>query len=148
MRIARLTPAGQAAWRALRPGRVTSRATGTLARYFTDTGLAHPVPPPVRAAPDVTVIIPVFDRADQLDRCLTGLGGEHPVIVIDDASGDQAAVARVAGRHGARLIRREVNGGPGAARNTGLAALPKPARPPGKTHQRRTGQRADRVRGQ
>ncbi|HET9896910.1 MAG TPA: mycofactocin biosynthesis glycosyltransferase MftF [Streptosporangiaceae bacterium] len=123
VRIARLTPAGQAAWRELRDGLVTSRATGALARYLTDTGLAHPVPPARQTAPEVTVIIPVRDRADLLGRCLTALGCDYPVLVVDDASADPVAVARVAARHGARLIRREVNGGPGAARNTGLAAL-------------------------
>jgi mycofactocin glycosyltransferase len=123
VRIARLTPAGQAAWRELEPGRVTSPATGVLARYLTDTGLAHPVPPAPKAAATVTVIVPVRDRADQLGRCLTALGDDHPVIVVDDASRDQAAVARVAAAHGAKLIRRDVNGGPGAARNTGLVVL-------------------------
>jgi mycofactocin system glycosyltransferase len=122
VRIARLTPAGQAAWRDLRPGHVTSRATGVLARYLTDTGLAHPVPPATAATPVVTVIVPVRDRADQLGRCLTALGGDHQVTVVDDGSVDQAAVAGVAAEHGAKLIRREVNGGPAAARNTGLAA--------------------------
>ena len=42
-------------------------------------------------------------------------------MVVDDASRDQAAVERVAADHGAKLIRRDVNGGPAAARNTGLA---------------------------
>jgi mycofactocin glycosyltransferase len=121
VRIARLTPAGQAAWRELRPGRVTSVATGALARYFTDTGLAHPVPPAGPARIEVTVIIPVRDRLDMLDRCLAAVGRDQPVIVVDDASRDPAAVARVTARHGARLIRRDLNGGPGAARNTGLA---------------------------
>jgi hypothetical protein len=45
-----------------------------------------------------------------------------PVIVVDDASADPAAIAAIAAAHGARVIRRPVNGGPGAARNTGLAA--------------------------
>jgi mycofactocin system glycosyltransferase len=123
VRIARLTPAGQSAWRELEPGRVTSRATGVLARYLTDTGLAHPVPPAPQAAPVVTVIVPVRDRADLLKRCLTALGNEHPIIVVDDASLEPAAVAEVAAQHGAKLIRRDINGGPGAARNTGLAVL-------------------------
>jgi mycofactocin glycosyltransferase len=121
VRVARLTPAGQAAWRQLEGRRlVTSRATGALARYFTDTGLAHPVPPVGYAVPAVTVIVPVRDRAGLLDRCLAALGGEHRVIVVDDASADPVAVAQVAARHKAKLIRREINGGPAAARNTGL----------------------------
>ena len=121
VRVARLTPAGQAAWRKLKPGGVSSRATGALARYLTDTGLAHPVPPAPAAARVVTMIVPVRDRADLLGHCLAGLGADHRVVVVDDASRDPGAIARVAARHGARLIRREVNGGPAAARNTGLA---------------------------
>ena len=144
VRVARLTPAGQAACQDLlgagqqehsagqgtlpspRPpgtsgvARVTSRAAGALARYFTDTGLAHPVPPAGYPVPAVTVIVPVRDRADLLERCLAALGGDQPVIVVDDASLDAAAVAEVAARHGAKLIRREINGGPAAARNAGL----------------------------
>ncbi|HEY3907072.1 MAG TPA: mycofactocin biosynthesis glycosyltransferase MftF [Streptosporangiaceae bacterium] len=123
VRVARLTPAGQAAWSELRSGRVTSRATGSLARYFTDTGLAHPVPPELPARPDVTVIVPARDRTDLLERCLAALGDEHQVIVVDDASADPEAVALVTASHRAKLIRREINGGPGAARNTGLAAV-------------------------
>jgi mycofactocin system glycosyltransferase len=125
VRIARLTPAGQAAWRDLRAAeRVTSKATGVLARYFTDTGLAHPVPREPSTAPvDVTVIVPARDRTGLLERCLAALGDRHPVIVVDDGSSDPEAVALVTGRHGTKLIRREVNGGPAAARNTGLAAV-------------------------
>ena len=123
VRIARLTPAGQVAWRELRSGRVTSKATGALARYFTDTGLAHPVPPESSTGPDVTVIVPARDRTDLLERCLAALGGQVPVIVVDDGSCDPEAVALVTGRYGAKLIRREVNGGPAAARNTGLATV-------------------------
>jgi mycofactocin glycosyltransferase len=91
--------------------------------------------------PTVTVVIPVRDRHAELARCLAGLradppagrapvsrsahgaGGSAPVvIVVDDASADPGAIAAIAAAHGARVIRRPVNGGPGAARNTGLAA--------------------------
>jgi len=52
-----------------------------------------------------------------------GSRGSGPVvIVVDDASADPGAIAAIAAAHGARVIRRPVNGGPGAARNTGLAA--------------------------
>jgi len=87
--------------------------------------------------PAVTVVIPVRDRHAELDRCLSGLRAAPaaapspatptqahlpPVIVVDDASADSAAIAGIAAKYGARVIRRPVNGGPGAARNTGLAA--------------------------
>jgi mycofactocin system glycosyltransferase len=71
----------------------------------------------------VTVLIPVYGRAEALDRCLAALGASCAVVVVDDASPDPAAIATVVAAHGARLIRRETNGGPAAARNTGLAAV-------------------------
>jgi mycofactocin system glycosyltransferase len=42
------------------------------------------------------------------------------VVVVDDGSRDPHAVAEVAARFDAKLLVRNVNGGPGAARNTGL----------------------------
>ncbi len=75
---------------------------------------------------DVTVVIPVRDRQAELVRCLAGLARMPRVIVVDDCSADPAAIARVASEAGARVLRRMVNGGPGAARNTGLAAADTP----------------------
>ncbi len=102
-----------------------------LARRLLDIGIAHPTlddpPSAERPGPDeVTVIIPVRDRAAELARCLAGLAGASRVIVVDDGSADQAAVSRVAGAAGASVLRRPVNGGPAAARNTGLAAADTP----------------------
>ncbi|UUV28657.1 mycofactocin biosynthesis glycosyltransferase MftF [Amycolatopsis roodepoortensis] len=119
-RVLRLTAAGQAAWRVLDAGPVTTAATGVLARRLTDAGLAHPVPPAQDGPPGVTIVVPVRDRAELLARCLAGLGSRHPVLVVDDGSADPAAIAAVAAAHGAKLVCRDVNGGPGAARNTGL----------------------------
>ncbi len=70
----------------------------------------------------MTVVIPVRDRHAELARCLAGLRDLPHVIVVDDASADPAAIKRIAAGHGAAVIHRPVNGGPGAARNTGLAA--------------------------
>ena len=114
--------AGRARRTARRAGQLSGRRR-SLARRLTDAGLAHPRPPAVAAAPDVTVLIPVRDRQLELDRCLAALGGAYPVLVVDDGSADQAATAAVAARHGATLIRRPVAGGPASARNTGLAAI-------------------------
>jgi GT2 family glycosyltransferase len=122
-RAMRLSAAGRAALAELRAGPVGSAAAGLLARRLTDAGLAHPRPPQVSGEVDVTVLIPVRDRAAELDRCLAAVGPEHRVIVVDDGSADEAAIAAVAARHGADLLRRPASGGPGAARNTGLAAV-------------------------
>jgi mycofactocin glycosyltransferase len=72
---------------------------------------------------DVTVVIPVRDRHAELARCLSGLQDLPHVIVVDDASADPLAISRIAAGHGAAVIRRPVNGGPAAARNTGLGAV-------------------------
>ncbi len=123
VRIFRLTPAGQAAWRELQAGPVASRSAGLLARQLTDAGLVHPQPPAPSSAPDVTVVIPVRDRAAMVERCLAALGCRYPVVMVDDGSRDPLAMAHIAARHGATLIRRTANGGPGAARNTALESV-------------------------
>jgi mycofactocin glycosyltransferase len=156
IRVLKLTAAGArhvAGWWSGTPVSDHPRARA-LARRLLDAGIAHPVG--FAGAPkgpaDVTVVIPVRDRQAELARCLAGLsggsggaggsGGEDSppesggsrgvvppgvtVIVVDDASGDGAAVARIAAAAGARALRRPVNGGPGAARNTGLAAADTP----------------------
>jgi mycofactocin glycosyltransferase len=125
-RVMRLTAAGAAALEELRAGPVRSAAAGQLARRLTDGGLAHPIPPSDTANPDaasVTLIIPVRDRAAMLERCLAATGGPYPVVVIDDASADPGAIAAIAARHGAAIIRRAASGGPAAARNAGLAGI-------------------------
>jgi mycofactocin system glycosyltransferase len=124
----------------------------TLARRLLDAGIAHPdftvrggprdEPGSVAARPggdpgeaavargapgspataDVTVVIPVRDRHAELARCLSGLRDLAHVIVVDDASADPLAIKRIAAEGGAAVIHRPVNGGPGAARNAGLAA--------------------------
>lgn len=123
-RMLRLLPAGQAALTQLERRRVDSPTTGHLARRLTDAGVAHPLPPAVTVdARDVTVIIPVRDRADMLTRCLEALSGGHRVLVVDDGSRDAHRLAAVCAEHDVTLVRREHNGGPAAARNTGLAHL-------------------------
>jgi mycofactocin glycosyltransferase len=98
-----------------------------LARRLLDAGLAHP-DPPRRGHPsgEVTVIVPVHGRADQLARCLGALARDLTTIVVDDGSPDGAAIAAVAERFGARCVRHRENRGASAARNTGLelAATP------------------------
>ena len=80
----------------------------------------HARPRCAAGAADVTIVIPVRDRAALLDRCLAALDGPYPVVVVDDGSRAPDAVAAVAAAHGATLVRRPANGGPSAARNTGL----------------------------
>ncbi len=123
LRIMRLSEAGRAAMTELTDGPIHSTRAGTLARRLTDAGAAHPRPPRRTEPIDLTVIIPVKDRADMLAQCLAALGRRYPVVVVDDASRDGQAVAAVANAHGARLVVRQINGGPAAARNTGVAEV-------------------------
>ena len=122
-RVLRLSPAGQRAYASLESGTVTTPAAATLARKLTDAGIMHPRPPAPTRPLDATVVIPVKDRSALLDRCLTALGRDYPVIVVDDGSRDPHTTAEVAARHGAKVIHRAVCGGAGAARNTGLAEV-------------------------
>jgi mycofactocin glycosyltransferase len=150
IRVLRLSPAGArhvAGWWEGAPvsGYPKARA---LARRLLDTGIAHPrldrgpaqepgvaaqepgvaaqEPGVAAQEPEVTVVVPVRDRHAELARCLAGLGGRLRVIVVDDGSGDPAAIRSVAAAAGAGVVRRPVNGGPAAARNTGLAAAETP----------------------
>ena len=127
-RILTLTPDGARALDALVAGGSADTATRTLAGRLVAGGMAHPRRPtvpdaPTSDAPKVTVVVPVRDRVDSLERCLASLGRDVPVVVVDDASDDPASVAAVCRRHGARLVRRAVNGGPGAARDSATGSV-------------------------
>ncbi|MFI0350292.1 mycofactocin biosynthesis glycosyltransferase MftF [Actinomadura sp. 9N407] len=96
-----------------------------LARRLLDHGLANPVPAARPGSHDVTVVIPAFGRADELDGTLAAIKG-LPAIVVDDGSPDPEPLRRTAAAHGARLIRHPRNRGPAAARNTGLRLVETP----------------------
>jgi glycosyltransferase involved in cell wall biosynthesis len=78
---------------------------------------------PPRTSLDVSVIVPTIGRRVLLERTLQALldqtlePGRYEVIVVDDASSGtyEWLPDRV------RLVRRTARGGPGGARNTGLA---------------------------
>ena len=105
----------------LRPGALPDGiATGDLARRLLDGNLADPVlddVPPLDPA-DLTVVLPVHGRADELDRALEAL---RPLrcLVVDDAS-------PVPLTPDAEVIRLEENVGPAGARNAGLAEVSTP----------------------
>ncbi|CAN5140810.1 mycofactocin biosynthesis glycosyltransferase MftF [soil metagenome] len=106
---------------------VSDQASAKLADRLVATNLARPALaslPPVLPT-EMTVVVPVRDRPEQLDRCL---GALHPlpVIVVDDASHDPASVEAVAQRHRATLVSLDRNVGPAAARNAGLMRVTTP----------------------
>lgn len=96
-----------------------------LLRSLLSAGLVHPV---VRAdwgsSIEVTVVVPAYGEVTGLPELLRSVRrarDEIEIIVVDDGSGPTAAraIAEVADRHGATLLRHEINRGPAAARNTG-----------------------------
>jgi mycofactocin glycosyltransferase len=126
-RMLRLGPAGTRHVAAWWDGEPVPGSPGAqaLARRLLWTGIAHPVPEGGPGPAEVTVVVPVRDRPAELALCLRGLA-EYRVIVVDDGSRDPGAVAAVAAAAGARCVHRAVNGGPAAARNTGLGAVETP----------------------
>lgn len=121
--VMRLAPA---AAERLMEGRVTvtDAVSAHLADRLVASNIAHPdVRGLATASPgEFTVVVPVRDRPEQLDRCLASLT-PLTVVVVDDASRDPQPVAAVAQRHGARLIRLTENIGPAGARNAGLGEV-------------------------
>ena len=78
-------------------------------------------------APTVSVVIPLYNKASFVERAITSALEQRftpeEIIVVDDGSTDSGPeiVECLAELNGCiRLVRRE-NGGPGAARNSGLA---------------------------
>ncbi len=106
--------------------------TAALAARLLDTGIGHPdLAAAGGPAAEVTVVVPVRDRPEQLDRLLAALRADPatravPVVVVDDGSLDPAGTAAVVRAHGARLLRHDAARGPAGARNAGLRAARTP----------------------
>jgi GT2 family glycosyltransferase len=83
----------------------------------------------VSSRPRVAVVVPTRDRQEMLARCLASvraaLGEGDELVVVDSASRDAAAVARVAHDHGARLVRCD-EPGVDRARNAGWRTVDAP----------------------
>lgn len=115
LKLFRLTAAG---------GRLVARvaagddvARTSLIDRFLDAGVIHPQPTVgPYTSDDVTVVIPTRD--DDVSHVRAALGAVARVVVVDDGSRSPIT--------GPDVVRRAVNGGPGAARNTGLATVTTP----------------------
>jgi mycofactocin system glycosyltransferase len=97
--------------------------------------LAHPRPPAATAQDGVTIVVPARNDADGLaatvaavtaDATADGRAGQA-IVIVDDAS-DDPVLLQGSGPPSARtaLIRRDVQGGPAAARNDGWRTGPEP----------------------
>ena len=117
--IFRLSDTGARVLEGLIVGEPPPRGSERLTERLLDAGAIHPRPErgPF-AVSDVTVVITVRDS--DVGHVLDALGPVGAVVVVDD--GSQTPVRAP----GAMVIRRAVNGGPAAARNTGLAAVTTP----------------------
>ena len=97
---------------------VTSSSASTIQRLL-DAGAVHPILDSMETSlkpSDVTVVIPVHNEDElQLNALISQLSSTHEVLIIDDGS-----TTPLADINGARVIRREVAGGPAAARNTAI----------------------------
>ncbi len=90
-------------------------------------------------APRISIVVATRNREQRLRRLIASLErqtvapDQFEVIVVDDASSDGTATWLASGEAGAHLrlrtVRRQVQGGPGGARNTGwrLAGAPRVA---------------------
>lgn len=96
-------------------------AENRLARRLVSSGVSLPRPGAATlSSDDVTVVIPVRDRPEPLQRLLGSLGG-LACVVVDDASSDPRRTEEITGAARARFVGLTSNGGPSSARNAGLS---------------------------
>jgi len=91
--------------------------------------------PDMSVSTPVSVIIPCYRCWDTIERAVASVAGQTwrpaELILIDDASADETpeVLHTLQNRHGSdwiKLIVRQENGGPGGARNAGLAVASQP----------------------
>jgi mycofactocin glycosyltransferase len=120
-RLLRLAPAAQDM---LSDGRLKVRdeVSAQLARTLLDATVAHPRPAGGPSHRDVTVVIPVRNNTSGVRRLVSSLRGLR-VVVVDDGSACPIEPEDFIGAHcDIDVLRHPRSKGPGAARNTGLAA--------------------------
>jgi mycofactocin system glycosyltransferase len=140
MRILRLRAAGVAALDRWERGEIVGEGSGArLARRLVDADVAQPVPATAPSGAgsfettDVTVVIPVKDDADGLARTVAAVRRDAPgtaVVVVDDGSTEPLEPVEpldpTSSGPGVTVVRRASSGGPGPARNDGLARVGTP----------------------
>ncbi len=109
----------------------TSHGARQLGRRLCDAGLAHPLPPAGGPGPgEVTCVVPVRDDPEGLAALLASLASHAPrpggLVIAEDGSRHPDAIAELAERANAHLIRHPEARGPAAARNEGWRAAGTP----------------------
>jgi mycofactocin glycosyltransferase len=90
------------------------------------SGILEWKPPKEAYQPFVSIIVAVYNRADEIGSCIKSLldldypGSKCEIIVVDDGSTDDAR--DVVSRYPVKLVSREQNCGQSAARNAGVLA--------------------------
>ncbi|MTA73297.1 MAG: glycosyltransferase, partial [Actinobacteria bacterium] len=134
IRLFSLTPAGAALMDRIElsePFEATPAERDLITRWQ-DAGLLHPRPDlsaAVSPSPQVTLVVPVRDRAEGVQRLLASIAADQSyaataileVLIVDDGSA-QPLMLETAGRRlpAVRVIRIEQSVGPAQARNLGL----------------------------
>lgn len=94
--------------------------------YAALSALIAPRARPAAAKPRVSIVIPVFNQAEFLAKCLDSVAAQTcadwEAIVVDDCSTDAgpAAVVAARGDERVRMVQHQSNRGLAAARNTGF----------------------------
>ena len=116
----RLGPAGVRVLRAIESGEPPPAGLQPLAERLLAAGAIQPVPGGDQADPaELTVVVPAYGSVplSLAPRCAT--------VVVDDAS-QRPLATELRERERLRVVRHDVNRGPGAARNTGLRSVATP----------------------
>lgn len=125
-RAFRLTATGRHIAEQIERGEDVPAAAGMLLDRFVDAGALHPLPDPSLPSVDpavITAVIPIHARSEpdveNLSRLVSALDGLAAVVVVDDGSPLDFPTPE-AGDTRVEMVRRPTNGGPAAARNTGI----------------------------
>lgn len=119
LKIFRFSSAARSVLEALENQKEVSNSSSSTIQRLLDAGAVHPILDSMETSlkpSDVTVVIPVHNEDElRLNALISRLSSTHEVLIIDDGS-----TTPLADINGARVIRREVAGGPAAARNTAI----------------------------
>ena len=125
LRIFRLSAAGQSIAESLEQTGEAPASGQLLITRLIDAGALHPLPSLESNAPtlsDISIVIPLFARSEndivRVQNLITEFSAFPQVVVVDDAS--PIAFPEMPNTN-ITVHRQEVNNGPGAARNAGLA---------------------------